>query len=316
MANKNYIKIFKLIFTILGIVIFSFLILKIGVEKIMADISLVGLKLLYLLPLAISWHLLNSVAWYLLVRESGLKTTFFKVFINKWAAESLNSALPLGNLGGEAFRVVMLSSKLKKEASISNVVHDRLMHYVASFIFICAGSIYGIIFLDQLSIRTKTYLLLTIAGLIFGFFILKLLLKKGLLKIKSAKFQKYLDSISDDLFHSDRKTKIWVLVLNIAARILGTIEIYMVLCFLKTTLSFSTCLLYSSFLVLLNLLFFIVPGGIGVLEGGQVAFISWLGMTPSIGLSLAVIRRIRQLTMTAIGLLFVPFVPEMKEKNT
>lgn len=314
MPKKNLFKISKILFALLGIGLFAFLINEIGLDKITSDLSLVGVRIVYLILIGITWHLLNSYAWYLLVHQSGLKTSLRKIFVNKWAAESLNSALPLGNLGGEAFRVIMLSQKLDKETALSNVVQDRLLHYLGSFIFLTAGSVFGIIYLEQMGLKLKVILLFVIALLIGLVLVLKYVAKKGLLKVKIKKFQKYIDTLAKDFFNRDSKVDFWVLFFNILARLLGTVEIFLVLHFLNSPLPFSTCLLINSFLVLINLIFFIVPGGIGVLEGGQILFMSWLNLSPSIGLSLAIVRRIRLLIMVLLGLLLVPLVPELKEK--
>ena len=313
--QKTLFNLFKFIFTVLGLALFSFLVYRTGFDTITSNITLIGYSFIFLIILALVWHYINSLAWYLLLHSSGLKAGFITVFFNKWAAESLNVILPMGNMGGEAFRVIMLSNNLKKENSLSNIIHDRLLHYVGSFFFICAGSLYGIVTLKNLDIKIKTFLIAFLALLFLIFILVKKFLKKGLNKYKFNSIQKYLDAISNDLFDYEHKTEIIVILLNVLGRVIGTVEIYLVLQFLGNPFSFGTCLLLSSFLILLNVVFFIIPGGIGIAEGGQVAFITWLNFSPGLGMSLAIIRRIRQLIMTALGIIIVPFLPELSQKK-
>jgi len=312
--DKKYFTLFKILFAVSGILLFAYLIYKIGPERIISDINLAGSRILFLIPLAISWHFLNSMAWYKLLCRTGMKIPFIKIFINKWAAESLNSALPIGNMGGEAFRVIMLSNNMNRENALSNIVQDRVIHYVGSFFFIISGSMIGVVYLDNLDIKVRLVIFAAILTLLAAFFVIRIILKKGLLRIKRKSIQKYTEAIFDDLFNNDFRTNLSVIALNFAARLLGTVEIYLVLQFIGIPLPFTTCLLFSSFLVLINLIFFIVPGGFGILEGGQVAFMAWLGLSPVAGMSLGIIRRLRLIIIVAIGLILVPLVPELKTR--
>jgi uncharacterized membrane protein YbhN (UPF0104 family) len=52
-------------------------------------------------------------------------------------------------------------------------------------------------------------------------------------------------------------------------------------------------------------LLFFVPGKIGTQEGSKVLAFTILGLDPAKGMSLAILRRIRELTWAAIGLVLL-----------
>src|SRR5262249_30637676 len=54
--------------------------------------------------------------------------------------------------------------------------------------------------------------------------------------------------------------------------------------------------------------FFFVPMRIGAAEGGRVFLFSLLGLTAAQGLTLGVVRRVRELSWTAIGLVICPWL--------
>jgi hypothetical protein len=54
--------------------------------------------------------------------------------------------------------------------------------------------------------------------------------------------------------------------------------------------------------------FFLVPMRIGAAEGGRVFLFALLGLGAAQGLALSVVRRVRELTWTAIGLVIYPWL--------
>jgi hypothetical protein len=57
--------------------------------------------------------------------------------------------------------------------------------------------------------------------------------------------------------------------------------------------------------VIINSLFFFMPSNIGVLEGGQVFLFLTLGLNPTVGLSLGIVKRMRKILWISVGWLFL-----------
>jgi hypothetical protein len=54
--------------------------------------------------------------------------------------------------------------------------------------------------------------------------------------------------------------------------------------------------------VLIDGILFFVPGKVGTQEGGKVLLFATLGLDPARGLTVGVVRRIRELTYAGVGL--------------
>ena len=90
--------------------------------------------------------------------------------------------------------------------------------------------------------------------------------------------------------------------LHYAARLLGAVEVFVILRVLGAPASPFQALFTSTGVTLFNTAFFIIPGQFGVMETAHIVMLKSMGFTAAMGLSLGVIRRIRKLITTALGL--------------
>ena len=84
---------------------------------------------------------------------------------------------------------------------------------------------------------------------------------------------------------------------------LGTGEIWLAMKYLGHELPLSDALVMESLAQAVSSAAFIVPGALGVQEGGFMLFASLLGLPPSLGLALAFARRFRDIVIFLPGLL-------------
>ena len=91
------------------------------------------------------------------------------------------------------------------------------------------------------------------------------------------------------------------------ARLAGAAEVFIVLRVLGAPVSPIQAVFIYSVIVVINTVFFILPGQWGVTESASLLLLQALGQSAAIGLSLGVIRRIRKLVFVALafGLYFV-----------
>ena len=102
-------------------------------------------------------------------------------------------------------------------------------------------------------------------------------------------------------------------MLSIACNLLGWLasagETWLVLRFLGTPVSVPTALVIEAFGTGVRFATFFVPAHIGVAEGGTVAACVALGLSAATGLSLSLVRRVREAAWTGIGLLLLAGSP-------
>lgn len=118
-------------------------------------------------------------------------------------------------------------------------------------------------------------------------------------------------------FYSSRKFKFFLsLIFFTVGWMVGFMEIYLILLFLgveKATLS--TALIIEVLSLIINTALFFIPGGVGSQEGGKVFIFKLLSIDPATGLALGLVRRLRELTWVAFGLLVFACRPAQGEKS-
>ena len=87
--------------------------------------------------------------------------------------------------------------------------------------------------------------------------------------------------------------------------LMGACETWVILRSLGEGVDFEIAFLITSLTVIINSLFFFMPSNIGVLEGGQVFLFLTLGLNPTVGLSLGIVKRMRKILWISVGWLFL-----------
>jgi glycosyltransferase 2 family protein len=88
----------------------------------------------------------------------------------------------------------------------------------------------------------------------------------------------------------------------IAGWAVGAAEIYVILAWLGDPVDWQTALALETGSVLIEAVLFFVPAKIGTQEGGKVLLFALLGMDPARGLTVGVVRRVRELAYAGLGL--------------
>ena len=89
------------------------------------------------------------------------------------------------------------------------------------------------------------------------------------------------------------------------AWIVGVAEVWLILQLLGAPVPIALALVIEAFGTGISFATFFLPVQIGVDEGGAVATFLALGLSGATGLSLSLVRRVREITWVAIGLLLL-----------
>ncbi|MBI1976593.1 MAG: flippase-like domain-containing protein [Candidatus Omnitrophica bacterium] len=84
---------------------------------------------------------------------------------------------------------------------------------------------------------------------------------------------------------------------------LGIVEIYLIMRFLHIEISWGQAWILESLLQLVKALSFLIPAALGTQEGGALLLCTGLGLGSASGISLALVRRFRELVWAGVGLL-------------
>ncbi len=301
---------------VFGIILIFILCYKVGFYQIWTSLNKVGLNFFVIVCIAFGWHFLNTFAWRtILPRHKDV--TFFKLLRVKIKAEAFNSITPFGVAGGEPLRVWLINHHYSTRDGTIGVILDKMINYLCAFCFMMVGLpiSLSIIYpeINQIHILIGVILALL---LIFTF----IEINKGkflFLVLKFIRFLrlKFLDRYEADLQHMDeysssfytlhKKKFLFCCLLNIMGLFLGAFEVYYILWVLNAQASYFTAYLVETFIIFINICSSFIPGSLGAAEGGIYLFLSSLGFSPEIGLSVGLIRRMRIIFWAIVGV-FIP----------
>ena len=86
---------------------------------------------------------------------------------------------------------------------------------------------------------------------------------------------------------------------------LGVLEIYIILWLLGVPVTIHRALTIEVLSVAIDGMLFFIPAKVGTQEGGKVLIFTVLALDPAKGLALGILRRIRELSWAAVGMLIL-----------
>ena len=300
-----------------GLLLLVFLLLKVGVATVLGYLARFGPWFLVVVGLGLAWLFLQAWAWHIIQAAHFRTIPLMRLFRVKIISDSLNTLIPTANIGGDAARPFLIQGQAPLAEGIPGVLADKTIEALAAALFLATGFVLSLLLIRLPSWMTTAAvvcLLLTLIGVAL-FILLQL---KGL-RWALDRLGKIVPSIRTfaslrerDLEELDRNMRViykgvgWQTVaalgLHYAARLLGAVEVFVILRVLGAHASPFQALFTSTGVTLFNTAFFIVPGQFGVMETAHVLMLQSMGFTAAMGLSLGVIRRVRKLATSAIGL--------------
>ncbi len=311
-------KLLQSIFFVLGLGIFIYLIYLLGWKVLLEKIELIGWWWIPLVLLALIWQFFHMQAWNEVLSFLGYRLSLWQLYKLKMIAEAVNMVVPSGNLGGDTVRAHLIRKQVPMNTAIPSVMVDKTLDFLSKMIFNIVGFTLILFFIEMPPVLFWSCTLY----LIFIFFYNSLLvwiqvkgISGGLLKaikwIPSLyqaliKRRDQLSLLDENLnrAYTQGKLKLFLAgVYHTIGRTLGVVEIWIVLWLLGEQPGFVEVLFLGVIVNVINGAFAIIPGQWGVSEYAQVLTAQVLGYTTAIGLSMAVIRRIRRLFLTGVGLI-------------
>ncbi len=255
--------------------------------------------------------LLNARAWQILVPNRRRPNTL--KFL--WAVllrEAVNGLLPVARIGGEVVTAKLLNGYgLSMPLAIASLAADVTICLVTQLFFTLIGiALFMMRDNDSGVVRGIIVSTLVAFPMILLFYVVQ---KKGLFRIIKLVIDKMFGERFHHLTHNadalDRKIRrvykrqsaiIACAFWQLAGWVVGALEIGVALYFLGIHVTWVEAVIIESLIQAVSSSAFVVPGALGVQEGGFVVVCSWLGIGPEAALALALTRRARDL------ILFVP----------
>lgn len=323
-------KILKYSFLVLGLAFFGLLVYQLGWEKLLESFQKIGWWWLPIFALAIVWQLFHTLAWSQILNTFGYQVPLSKLFKLKLIAEALNMVMPTATIGGDTAKAYLLKEEVPIKDGIGGVLVDKTLDNLSKMLFNIVGLMVAVfyitlpqkwivgcvLFLVVLFIFNTALLLFQIKGM--SGVLLKITRLIPPLQRFLNKRQEQLESLDENLkdyYTKNPRSLILASCWHIIGRILGVLEIWLIMYLLGAPIGFIGAFFIASITNVVNGMFGFIPGQWGVSEEAQVLLVELLGFAKAIGLSLGIIRRIRRLFITAVGLLFFALMRDDKKEE-
>lgn len=305
-----------------GVGLLIYLIWRIGFDAVLANLSRFGPWFLAIIAIGALWLFLQTLAWSVIQNAFFRKVPFLALFRIKIIGDALNVLLPSASLGGEAARAYLLKRAVPLREGVPGIVFDKTVEFTASNIFLVTGLLLGSLFVrlpDGLLVPTVVCLAVTTIGIV----VLIVFSVRGVcstLARITARFPRArrwvegrrepLEALDENLrllYRKGHAKTVAALVLHFLGRVAGALEVLVILRVLGVPVGPLPAVFIYAVIVIINTVFFILPGQWGITESASTLLLQALGSPAAVGLSLGVIRRIRKLVFVALalGLYFV-----------
>lgn len=281
----------------------------------LAGYGLVAVAVYHLVPLVIDAGAIQVLA----PRGQSLSNSI----LARWAGESVNSLLPAGQIGGPVLMVRRLSQLGAPTVEAASVITiSTTMQTVAQVLF----SLMGLVVLGVHAVSRDSDVLwiagagvtAVLAGMIYGFYLAQRRGLFGWLSRRVAKFGAGRDwstllngaDAVDARVHAMYRERAKVassFALSLVGWVIGTFEVWFALHLIGHPVDWSDALLLESLGQAIRGAAFMIPGALGVQEGGYLLLAPLVGLPPEAALALSLIKRARELMLGLPGLIYLHF---------
>ncbi|KAG0184491.1 hypothetical protein DFQ28_011042 [Apophysomyces sp. BC1034] len=306
----------------IGASLFVALLVWQGIAPLAAALSAAGSGLL--LVAAFHWLpvVVDAAAIRVLVgRRVGV--TMREVVLARWGGESVNSLLPAGQIGGPLLMVRHLAQRglsLPESAAVMTV--STTWQTIAQVVFALLGlAVFAANAAQGALGSLRTPLLAASAGfaiLLYGFYLAQRRclfgrLSRVMSKLSAGRDWSALLDRADAVdvhvagLYRQPRTVAASFVLSLAGWIVGTGEVWLILQLIGHPVGWVDALLLESVGQAIRGAAFMIPGSLGVQEGGYLLLAPLAGLPPDAAFALSLAKRAREILLGVPGLVYLHF---------
>ncbi|NLD91945.1 MAG: flippase-like domain-containing protein [Fibrobacter sp.] len=261
----------------------------------------IGWGFLLLPVLFLVWNTFATKGWQALLNKqyNSKCVSFWNLFLLRIQSQAINQVLPVSGVGGEALRAfkTRVYGSLKNSTMI--VAADKTIDVVADFVLAIAGILiaFSLAELTTGMVILLGAMLILLTGVIVFW---KTILKNVITIIKSVHHKEILNEFLNDKVRNAAIRKSFAY--HLIEHVIMMMEIYVVAKFTGIDLGIQQLLFCNAVGTLFNVLFIAVPARAGAFECSMAFAFSQIGLAASAGISVALIRRARQILVCFTGL--------------
>ena len=132
------------ILTIVGLLLFYYLVRRTGFKALEANLARFGPWFILTCVLGAAYYLLQAWAWWLIQKGYFRRIPFGALYRIKLISSAFNMILPSASLGGDAMRAFMIKKNVPLKEGIPSVLFDKTLEFIASTFFLICGFFLGL----------------------------------------------------------------------------------------------------------------------------------------------------------------------------
>lgn len=297
-----------------GIILFVVLVYRVGPAAVWDNLRLIGWGFVLVLAQEGVSYLVNTSGWRFAFPPPRPPVRFRQLLAARLAGEAINNLTPTATIGGEVVRGRMLEGTVDSSATWGSIAIAKLMQTLAQMIFVFAGLLV-VVRRTPLPEGFERGLFIGLAvlttGLLTGIFMQRRGMFTAAARVAGRIGLGVPERLTQQLHRLDAEiarfyrapgTFILSVLCFFIGWCMGVVEVYIILHFLQIGATLERAVTIEVLSVALDALFFFVPAKAGTQEGGKVVIFQLLGLDPAKGLALGIIRRLRELTWSMVGL--------------
>ena len=297
-----------------GIVLFIVLVYRLGPRDVLDNLRMIGWGFALVLAQEGISYLANTTGWRFAFPPPRPPVRFRQLLAARLAGEAINNLTPTATMGGEVVRGRMLQSTVEQSVAWASIAIAKLMQTFAQM---------GFVFLGLVLVVRHTPLPEGFErGLLIGLVVLTSGLLTGIIMQRRGMFMaaarlatrigvRMPERLERQLTNLDTSiARFYTAPGGFALSVLGffvgwcmgVVEVYIVLSCLQIGATLTRAMTIEVLSVAIDALLFFVPAKAGTQEGGKVVIFTALGLDPAKGLVLGIVRRLRELSWSMVGL--------------
>jgi hypothetical protein len=311
---------FGIIFAILGLLLFAYFVRKAGPSEIMVGIRRLGFGFLLVLGISGIRQIARSFAWTRCF-EAPYRLRFRDAFAARIMGDALGNIIPLASMAvSEPSKAAFVTDRVPLMASFSAIALENIFYSLSVVLLIFSGT--GALLLSFSLPKPLRYasigaLVATVVIAPVGYIIIRqqwkflsgpmsMLYRRGLGRTwleKGIPRAQTLEERIYGFYERNRNRLAAIFLLEICFHLAGVAEIYVTLSFISEAVkpTLLTAFVLESVNRVINVVFKFVPLRTGIDEAGTGMLAKVLGFSTAIGVTLAIVRKARDIFWTAIG---------------
>lgn len=331
----------RLILLLLGFLTLIALIWHVGPARIIEAAAGLGpVALLVILLPSVLMYALETLGWRLTLGPYAGAVSFGHLLAIRSAGEVVNMTTPTAYMGGEPLKAYLLRPHgVPLVDGLASVVIAKTTMTLAQVLFILLGIGLSFWIVPQVAAAGSggsthvpvTAALFSVGLLLFGTMLFIAVQRRGLFTGLLALLRRcrvrlpFLESREETLHALDRTILEFYnrarrpFLFSTGACFLGwlaeALEVYAILYYLSPPVDALTSISLGAFAVLIKGGTFFIPGSVGAQEGGNLLLLMAFGYSELMGITFAIVRRVRELVWIAIGLVCMAVLGGFSERD-